>query len=303
MKKGTKFLLLGGLLLSLIGILIIFASAAVAGPAALSKMLENGDFTVKIDGTDIMLLGEPEGDWVTFANEETGELAKAEDIKKIDASIGGGVFKIKESEEYENFTVKYEGSSKNCTWKLKGDTLLIDNTLVFNRKNKWNNNVGEIVLYVPKGASLESLEIELGGGEMKLDNIKAEKADISIGAGELSMNSFASSSLNIDMGAGEVKIKNAKIDSLNMDMAMGNAEYQGEIARKAVINCSMGEIDLELSGRKKDFNYSIDCSAGNVEIEDSEYSGLGVTTELDYEAEKEIVVDCSMGNVEIKFDE
>lgn len=309
MKKGTKFLLIGGLLLSVIGALIISAGAAVAGPKLLADMFAKGDFTVQLHGKDINILGgykgyldDNEGGSVTFANEETGELAKAEDVKKIKASMGGGILKIQESDKYENFTVKYEGSSDSCEWKFEDGILTIDNTLILNKKNGWSNNAGSIILYVPVGTNLEALDIELGGGEMKLIDIKAAESNVALGAGELTISGLVSQKLTVDVGAGEVKIENSTTDDLNIDMAMGESKYQGQVLKNADIECSMGEVDLELSGRKEDFNYTIECSAGEVEIEDSVYSGLGVAKYIGHQAEKEIVVNCAMGNVEIDFE-
>lgn len=308
MKKGTKFLLIGGLLLSVIGVLIIFAGAAVAGPTALANMIERGDFTVKLHGTDISILGgyggdldDNAGESVIFADEETGELASAQDVKKIEAIMGGGFLKIEESNEYENFTVKYEGNSNSCEWKLENGTLTIDNTLIIKKNKGWNNNVGSIILYVPAGADLESLNIELGGGEMKLVNIKAANTNAELGAGALTIKGLVSENLNVEVGAGEVNIENSITDELMMDMAMGEADYQGEITKKADIECSMGEVNLDLSGKKEDFNYSVECSAGEVEIEKNTYSGLGMTKYIEYGADKDIIVNCAMGTVDIEF--
>ena len=86
------------------------------------------------------------------------------------------------------------------------------------------------------------------------------------GSKELNISENNIHSVNINVDGGEVKIENSTTDDLNIDMAMGESKYQGQVLKNADIECSMGEVDLELSGRKEDFNYTIECSAGEVEI-------------------------------------
>lgn len=306
MKKGTKFLLLGGFLLTLLGIMIVWAGVVIGGPGNIARMIDNGDFAVNINGSKLYIFGKDynwkyNGDTdLAITSDEVEQVAEAGSIRNIKASIGGGVIRIEESDKYDSFTLKYKCQGVPCTWEVKDGELIIDNTAGMADKS-WRNNGDKIILYVPKGTQLENLEIELGGGEMNLNSIKAEETAISVGAGELVMNGLISLDLNVEIGAGEIKVENSRTDNLSIDMAMGNVEYEGELNKSAEINCSMGNVELDLAGRRDDFNYSIDCSAGNVEIEKSEYAGLGFTKYIDNQAEKEITVECAMGNVEIDF--
>lgn len=322
MKKGTKFLLLGGILLSILGMLVVFAGVAIAGPNNVARMINDGEFAFHINGKTLYLFGRGyngwhlddlddldmddwyvgDSDW-EYANSGNGEAAKAEDVRKIQAKITGGDIKIKESEDYSGFYIDYKYGKEPCAWKVEDGILSIEYEYKAGHhlEGEWYKHGCEITLYVPKGTSLESLEINLGGGEMEIEDIKAENTEISMGAGELIMEGLVSDSLSMKIGAGEIKAENSRVENLDVNMSMGNVVYEGELNKKGVVSCSMGNVELDLSGRRDDFNYIIDCAAGNVEIEDSQYTGLGVTKRIDNGAGKEIAVDCAMGNVEIDF--
>ena len=40
-------------------------------------------------------------------------------------------------------------------------------------------------------------------------------------------------------------------------------------------DCGIGNIDLDINGKESDYDYEISCSAGEVDIGDSSYSGIG----------------------------
>lgn len=306
MKKGTKFLLIGGTLLTILGILIIVAGVSVIGPATFSKMVERGDFAVSMNNKNIDLFGfgiyeKGAGEENVILGEEARTLAKADEVKKIRVDLGGGILEILQSGEYEDYTIKYEGKNSGCRYMIDEGILEIDNTSLW-RKLVHDDNQGRIILYVPKDADVEKLDIELGGGEMKVQNIRVTDANIDLGAGILTICDFVSEKLKVEIGAGEVNIKDSKTDDLSVDVAMGEIVYQGELLRDADVTCSMGEITLVLAGNKEDFNYSVDCSAGDVQIDKVSYSGLGVEQKVKNGAEKNIEVDCSMGNVNICFE-
>lgn len=319
MKKGTKFLLLGGILMTILGMLVIFTGVTIAGPANVARMVENGEFAFNINGKTLYLLGRgyhhwhdndlningweiSDSDW-GYTDRGSTEVAKAESIRSIQAKIGGGDIKIEESDDYSSFYMDYKYGDEPCTWKVQDGILSIEYEYKTGHHldGGWHKRGCEITLYVPKGTSLESMEINLGGGEMEIEDIKADKTEISMGAGELIIDGLVSKSLNMEIGAGEIKAENAKVENLDVNMSMGNVVYEGELDKKGAVSCSMGNVELNLAGRRDDFNYIIDCAAGNVEIEDSEYTGLGVTKRIDNGAGKEITVDCAMGNVEIDF--
>ncbi|MCM1162616.1 MAG: DUF4097 family beta strand repeat-containing protein [Roseburia sp.] len=318
MKKGTKFLLLGGFLLSLLGILVIATGVMIGGPENINRMLANGAFSVNVDGTDWNLFKlESDLDWndyywgsgwnynQSFTNTGSAEVAEEGSIREIRANIGGGDIQIEESDEHSGFYIDYEYRDEPCTWTVEDGILTIENKINYHSSHhadgNWNNYVCEITLYVPRGTSLESMEIDLGGGKMELEDINANKTEISMGAGELIMDGLVSKSLSMKIGAGEIKAENAKVENLDVDMSMGNVEYEGGLSKEGRISCSMGNVELNLSGESWDFDYAIDCAAGNVEIENSQFSGLGVTKYIDNGAEKKITVDCAMGNVAIDF--
>ena len=53
------------------------------------------------------------------------------------------------------------------------------------------------------------------------------------------------------------------------------------VASSTYIKCSMGNVALTLSGSERNYNYTIECAMGNIDIGDHNYSGLSKETSID----------------------
>ena len=91
------------------------------------------------------------------------------------------------------------------------------------------------------------------------------------------------------------------MENLIASIGAGNMDFSGGIYNSADISCSMGNVSMELEGSQADFNYQLNCVAGNMEIDGNSYSGAAVDRTVDNGAAKFMEIDCSMGNVEVTF--
>ncbi|MDE5892547.1 MAG: DUF4097 family beta strand repeat-containing protein, partial [Acetatifactor sp.] len=123
----------------------------------------------------------------------------------------------------------------------------------------------------------------------------------SIGAGQLLMEDIALGTLNVSLGAGELQAEDVTVENLAASIGAGNMDFSGGIYRSAEISCSMGNVSMELDGDADDFNYQLNCVAGNMEIDGDRYSGAALERYIDNSAAKTISIDCAMGNVEVDF--
>ena len=99
--------------------------------------------------------------------------------------------------------------------------------------------------------------------------------DIDLGAGALHADEFVCKNGTFNVGAGEVDIENGCIKNTSMDVGMGAIFYGGIIQGPLEADCGMGAITLELEGNESDYNYNIDVDAGDVQIGERSYSGIG----------------------------
>ena len=67
-------------------------------------------------------------------------------------------------------------------------------------------------------------------------------------------------------------------------------------------DCGAGEIDMVVTGKEKDYNYDLSCGMGEIDLENSEYSGIGIEKNISNEgAKKDMVLECGMGENDVEF--
>ena len=194
------------------------------------------------------------------------------------------------SEAYTDIdTLKLEIETVSCrilpstdeTWKVAGENVPSDfevkaggGTLKIsgNTHRFWGfgfggNSKAGIEIYVPKNAKLKDIDLDIGAGEVAMENgslISCEKLALDVGAG--------SCTLNLDL------------------------------SKDADVECGVGEIALNLKGKESDFDYAVECGIGSVQIGDTEYSGLGTDKKITNSAKKKIDAQCGVGSISIDFE-
>lgn len=313
MKKSTKILFIGGILLCAAGLIIMILVGAICGSVKISQMLKNGDFAVQIGNgfwginSDLFSGGDDEeemlqrhGSDMKTGNVNRELLGTNAEIKNLSIQYGTLGLKVKESED-ENFYITVDIVSETGYGVEKDGTLYIEQfgnvklqTLV--------TDAGEIVLYIPKDFVFEDVKMELGVGEIYIQNIHANSIEVGGKAGEIKIEKLTAGDARFDMGAGEVEIKNGEVDCLNMEVSMGDGQYKGSINKTCNASCSAGEMSLKIKGKEEDFNYNISCSAGEIKV-GSLMEGDGVSLEriINNGVEKEINAECSLGEIDIEF--
>lgn len=130
------------------------------------------------------------------------------------------------------------------------------------------------------------------------------EAEISMDAGVLDLRSnFAANSLDIAIGAGEFK-NSGSITAMEADLEVGTGtmELTGLDAREISGECGMGTMDLEVSGQKSDYSYTLECGIGSIQIDGDEYSGLAQEKQIDNPgASRYIDLECGIGTINVAF--
>ena len=105
-----------------------------------------------------------------------------------------------------------------------------------------------------------------------------------VGAGEFcGYGNITAANCDLQVGAGTIDIDQLDIQKLNAD-------------------CGAGEIDMVVTGKEKDYNYDLSCGMGEINLEDSEYSGIGIEKNISNEgARKDMVLECGMGEIDVEF--
>lgn len=306
MKKFMKFCLVLALVLIIVGG-VFYMLGRRAGGEEMNELLSDirGDW-VDIDGLLQDRLGSYDLDDASIFSEDydiwKGDVEKQilcqGGIDEMNLEIGGSMVEIKKSDD-ENIYIEGESVGKMQAYVEEG-VLYIKSVRPANLMDEIKNSM--ITLYLPReDSNLKVLDVSLGAGQLKLANLGVQDMVASIGAGQILMEEMAVGSLEVSLGAGELRTDDVTVENLVASIGAGNMEFSGGIYESAQITCSMGNVSMELEGEKEDFNYQLNCVAGNMEIDGDSYAGAAVDQYIDNGAAKYMEIECSMGNVEVDF--
>lgn len=143
----------------------------------------------------------------------------------------------------------------------------------------------QIKVIVPSGKDFDTISLGVDMGTIDLEcDLKVQELSVEVGAGEFSgYGNITAAYCDLQVGAGTIDIDQLDIQKLNAD-------------------CGAGEIDMVVTGKEKDYNYELSCGMGEIDLEDSEYSGLGIEKTISNEgARKDMVLECGMGEIDVEF--
>lgn len=284
MKKGTKGMLIaaGAFAVAGIGLCIggISAAAVETGGNVFDQagqLLQDNDYplaglihwgNVQYHSSDI--------DWDALDG-NTVDMDFASDLEislKYDELLiqeyDGDKIRVNVANDAKNDVVVKETSGK----------ITITDTRSGNVKKK-----KQIKVIVPSGKDFDTVSLGVDMGTIDLEcDLKVQELSMEVGAGEFSgYGNITAAYCDLQVGAGTIDIDQLDIQKLNAD-------------------CGAGEIDMVVTGKEKDYNYDLSCGMGEINLEDSEYSGLGIEKNISNEgARKDMVLECGMGEIDVEF--
>lgn len=225
----------------------------------------------------------PEEQTVTSINPE-GEFLNL-DIDIIAASLT-----IKSGESF-----KAETDCEYVTLSQKGSTLLVTEK---KHKTLGNDNIGDITIILPENHNLKKAEIETGAGKIDISSLICENLDMELGAGEVKLNNLSvSNKADIDGGAGVITVSLAEINNLELDMGIGELDLTARLIGKNSVNCGVGEAKLNLLGSDEDYIISVDKGIGNATL-----NGEAMQSGIRYgKGENSLDIDGGIGEIKIEF--
>ncbi|MDE5931578.1 MAG: DUF4097 domain-containing protein, partial [Lachnospiraceae bacterium] len=242
---------------------------------------------------------------------------RASDIRNIDIEVGGSHLVIQESED-DCVLIARDSDARAVKYQLKNGTFKL-----YSEKNYrwWNGEPkGTIYLYLPKGMSLDSIDLEIGAGTLESIGLEADEIDVDVDAGmamieslygneiEASANAgtleiyeVMANKLSADVGAGSISIQNLAVEDVQLNASAGSLTIEGRIGRNADIECGVGSISMTLQGAETDYDYRLECAMGEIDLDGEGYSGLNKERKIKNGGKGTFEIECSMGSVEINF--
>lgn len=284
MKKGTKGMLIAAGAFAVAGIGLCIGGISVAAVETggnvfdqAGQLLQDNDYplaglihwgNVQYHSSDI--------DWDALDG-NTVDMDFASDLEislKYDELLiqeyDGDKIRVNVANDAKNDVVVKETSGK----------ITITDTRSGNVKKK-----KQIKVIVPSGKDFDTVSLGVDMGTIDLEcDLKVQELSVEVGAGEFSgYGNITAAYCDLQVGAGTIDIDQLDIQKLNAD-------------------CSAGEIDMVVTGKEKDYNYDLSCGMGEINLEDSEYSGIGIEKNISNEgARKDMVLECGMGEIDVEF--
>ena len=198
-------------------------------------------------------------------------------ISDLKLSLSGDELKFR-SYDGDKLRIEVSGSKKD---KIRIGTE--DDSLILETTGRTRDR--EITVSYPKNVRFKETSIEVAAGTVTMcDEFWTDDLDVSVAAGEFTNTGKirAASDTTIAVGTGNVELSELDINNLEVDCGIGN---------------------VGILGKEADYNYQISCSAGNVDIGDSSYSGVGHNKNItNPNAKGNMNLDCGVGNITVDFE-
>ncbi len=221
----------------------------------------------------------------------------------LHVEISGCMLEILDSED-GSVRVVAENVGKFQAYQ-KGNELRITST----RKARENAEDSKITLYLPARYSWQEVDLEVGAGVIRIggtnaSGMTASQMTLEAGAGQIVAEGLKVSELDASVGAGEIRLSGMEVGRLDASAGVGNLVVQGTVTESIKAECSMGNLELKLTGSQTDYDYQLECVAGNIKIGEEQHGG-GVAKEqnINNGAGRRIDLECSMGNIAVTFEQ
>lgn len=317
MKRITKILLIVAAVMVGLGIVLSAIGVAVNGGVASVKMIRNpfghDHWWFDDDEEDIF---EDETDDYFYHNgswhhEETNRHHGNNGYSGQTDSISSAMYQEQqsiaqnqvsslqlESHRSEVQICQVDGS-KEFSVKTDGQYQIYVENGVLHIKADENQIQHELFIGIPKDFMFTEAELDIAASNVMIKDLEAKEFDLELGAGRVDIENLTADQADFEVGAGEVVLSGGKVVKLDSKVGMGSIAFRGTIDQYADVECHMGNTDIILESGLSDYNYEIQCGAGNVDIGKDRYSGLSKTKVIDHQKNSTIKIECNMGNVSI----
>ena len=297
MKKKTLGVVITAVVLIVAGTSLCIGGVAAAGGVDAAK---DAIFRSGIDFSHIYTIEKDEDGWdIDFDGREherksylnnKQSLTGIDDVIGLELEVGAAEVEFVTDSAATEITVQ---ASDNFNVYVKNKVLHVNSKSIAKNEN--------VKIEIPQDTVFENVEIQGNACEIVIPYIEARQFDVETDAGSVVIDELISEQAEFDVDAGEIVVNNGSIVNCEVNVGVGNFEYCGNITKYGDVEVGMGNAEFYLDANENDYNYEIECGAGNVTVGDSDYSGLSVKKMINNNADAVVEVDCGVGNVTIEF--
>jgi len=204
---------------------------------------------------------------------EVTEYTASAPVRSLDVQINAADFVIREADAFS-----VESNLKALSVSEKNGVLVIK------EKQKWAANYKDtfLTISVPAGTVFDKVRIVTGAAKLTADRLQAESVKLELGAGDVHIdNLYASSKADIEGGAGKITISEGSLKNLELEMGVGELNLTAALLGNSELSFGVGESNLTLLGSRADYRVDMEKGIGSITVDgktvsDFESSGNGV---------------------------
>lgn len=202
----------------------------------------------------------------------------------------------------------FKSEVRDGTWVIRSSvpkeyrSELFKATLAINRG--WEDiSSCSIIITLPRDFIAVKAKLELNACELIIDELSAETIDFDVDAGGVvARNINCTQEFKCDVGAGEIQLSRIDVSNADISCGAGIINAEGMISGKSHIDCGMGEVNLVLDSRQKDYSYLVSSSMGEVYLDEMQYGGINVNIrQKNVDRDNELKAEVGMGLVYVTF--
>lgn len=188
----------------------------------------------------------------------------ADDIRKVDINLPVGNLYITVGEE---LALSIYGKLE-CISNLNGSMWVIEGK----DTAPGNKEVSDVYITVPP--YFNEIEVNLGTGNMNVENVSTRVAEYSVNTGNLWLTGCtAQEELDISVQSGKADVRDTYSRDLSIDSEAGYVDFEGEIDGKVDVDCETGGVNLQLA-YVDDYGWEVELGTGYVQMGGQKLVGI-----------------------------
>ena len=196
-------------------------------------------------------------------------------------------------EKGEFFLAKTNNSNIECIQDGNKLKIVEKNNKMFKHKNE------DIIVYVPNDLKFEYVSISSNAGSVTIKNLITDSLKLDLGVGETKIENMLSNRTKINSDVGSLTVDNSVLENLDFDMGIGEAIITAKILGNSKIDAGIGNLDLKVQDNKENYTIESDSGIGNIKID-----GNKVAEDTKYGNGKNIIkINGGIGNIDVEFKE
>ena len=230
----------------------------------------------------------------TYELEGGSEMTGA--IKSIKMDLTACTVNFEVAEGSGLLDVEYSGDKR-----LKPEVSFENGKLVVTQKGVKNIkfmgiNSPKLTIKVGTDVDLESIEMKVNAGDVKLNNLKADYFYGDFDAGNINIDNSTIRKAEIEANAGNIEIEDSDVKIVKLETNAGNIQINSTTFEEVEIDVDFGNVEIHDVENLDGYSFDCDVDAGIVQVD---HASIGRSYRTGGSGAGSINVEVDAGNIEI----